>query len=142
MGDQDVVVSSDVPIMILQKKIKSAKTPVEAEKLKNDLNELMRIREVIQRSVMEIIKKSTNSEEQTLRVQTGCAEVTNHKMYREVIEYYKVKCFNWHDSKYEYAVHQLHLFANLCEEKVPVERIKTAIDDVSENLKKKDAPGC
>ncbi|RXM93072.1 Legumain [Acipenser ruthenus] len=102
MGDQEVVVSSDVPIMILQKKIKSAKTLVEAEKLKDDLNELMRIREVIQRSVMEIIKKSTNSEEQTLRVQTGCAEVTNHKMYREVIEYYKVKCFNWHDSKVFY----------------------------------------
>ncbi|MBN3318819.1 LGMN protein, partial [Atractosteus spatula] len=138
-----VVKSSDVPVVTLQNKIQSAKTPEEKEKLKKDLDDLMQTRELIRASVIQIIEKSTDSKEQAQSIQTsGQADITNYKVYREVTEYYKQKCFNWHNPKYAYALHQLHLFSNLCEANVPVERIKTAIDVVSENLKKEDAAGC
>ncbi|KAI1902697.1 hypothetical protein AGOR_G00018680 [Albula goreensis] len=133
----DRVANPDVPVAILQKKIQSAESPAEKEKLEGELHELMQTREAIRDSVVQIIQKSTDSEEQAQRVQNAkSTEITNPKAYKDIVEYYKKKCFNFHEPKYEYALRQMSLLASLSQEQPSVERIKTAIDEVSENLKK------
>ncbi|XP_030638656.1 legumain [Chanos chanos] len=136
MDIQDCVANKDVEVAILQKKIQSAKSPEEESRLKQELQDVMTTKEVIRDSVRHIVEKSADSPEQAERVLNSKSGDCMSRMYRDVVEYYKAKCFNWHEPKYQSAIHHMYLFANLCEEKIPVERIKSAIDEVSVGLKK------
>ncbi|XP_051956598.1 legumain-like isoform X2 [Xyrauchen texanus] len=125
----DSVPGSDVPVAILQKQISSSKSPEEKARLENKLSELMLARELIRGSMLQVVKKATYSPEQAKRVQKP--DTTGHmcKAYKEVVEYYRVMCYNWHEPKYKSALQHFHMLANLCEENIPVERIKSAIDE-------------
>ncbi|KAG7461602.1 hypothetical protein MATL_G00192940 [Megalops atlanticus] len=139
MEVKDCVANPDARVALLQRRIQSAGSHAEKEKLERELYEHMQTREAVRASVIQVIQKATDSKEQALHVQSAkSTDITNPKMYREVVEYYKVKCFNWHEPKYEFALQFMHLFANLCREQTSLERIKTAIDDVSESLKRED----
>ncbi|XP_036407416.1 legumain-like isoform X2 [Megalops cyprinoides] len=139
MEVKDCVPNPDARVAVMQRRIQSAGSPAEKEKLERELHEHMQTREAVRASVIQVIEKATDSKEQALHVQSATSvDITNPKMYKEVVEYYKVKCFNWHEPKYEFAMHFMHLFANLCREQTSLERIKSAIDDVSESLKRED----
>ncbi|XP_071377863.1 legumain-like [Centroberyx affinis] len=98
-----------------------------------------KVQQSILASVVDIIERSCESEEQALRVQAAhCSDITSFTRYIQVIEHYKHNCFDWTDPKYRMAEEYSHLFLNLCEEGIPLERIKRAIDDVSKNLKKEE----
>ncbi|XP_029925387.1 legumain-like [Myripristis murdjan] len=95
-----------------------------------------KIQQSILASVVEIIERSCECEEQALHVQTTrCSDITSFTRYMQVLEHYKRNCFDWTEPKYWMAQEYLHLFANLCEEGIPLERIKKAIEDVGETLK-------
>ncbi|KAI4878786.1 hypothetical protein NFI96_028781 [Prochilodus magdalenae] len=135
MEPQDCVASPDVPVAILQKKILSAKSPEDKARYEKELDELIKAREVIRDSMHQIVEKCTGSPEQAQQVLNAKSSAYSTKEYKEVVEYFKNKGFNWHVPKYQTALQHLYLFANLIEEKVPVERIKAAIDEVSVNLR-------
>ncbi|XP_066501240.1 legumain-like [Hoplias malabaricus] len=137
MEPQDCVASPDVPVVILQKKIQSAKSPEDKAKFEKQLDDLTQARELVKASMRQIVEKCTDSPEQAQKVFNGKSSAYNSIEYKEVVEYLKAKALNWHDPKYQTALQQLYLFANLLEEKVPVERIKAAIDEVSAGLKAK-----
>ncbi|KAB5548861.1 hypothetical protein PHYPO_G00060580 [Pangasianodon hypophthalmus] len=137
MEVQDVVANKDAHIVILQKKIQSAKTPEEKERFEKQKFELLQGREMVINSMRQIVTKCTDSAEVTERVLHGKSRAYSSLEYKEVAEYYKEKCFDWHDTKYQSAMEHLYLFANLLEEKVTVERIKKAIDEVGVAMKAK-----
>ncbi|XP_060792199.1 legumain-like [Neoarius graeffei] len=130
MEVQDVVANKDVAVVILEKKIQNAKNPEEKERFEKEKFELLQGRELVIKSMKQIVAKCTDSPEVAERVLNGKSQAYSRPEYKEVAEYYKGKCFNWHESKYQSAMHHLYLFANLIEEKVTVERIKNAIDEV------------
>ncbi|XP_048466098.1 legumain-like [Rhincodon typus] len=133
----EAVAQCDVPVAILQNRIKAAKDPKQTAKLQNDLDKLLETRELIQQTVQEIVKLATDSEEQAERILTAKQHLTERENYYAAVEYFRVQCFDWHKQKqYEYALHQLSAFVNLCEERVPLTRIKEAIDQMSKKLKK------
>ncbi|XP_078091916.1 legumain-like [Mustelus asterias] len=136
MAGKEAVAQCDVPIAILQNRIKAAKDPVETAKLQKDLDQLLEIRELIRQTVQQIVRLATDSEEQAERVLTTKLHLTQRENYSTAVEYFRVHCFDWHKQEYEYARHQLSAFVNLCEERVPLTRIKEVIDQVSEKLKK------
>ncbi|XP_076024328.1 legumain-like isoform X2 [Genypterus blacodes] len=85
--------------------------------------------------MVEIVERSCDSEEQALRVQAARrSDITSFTRYLQVVQHYKKNCFDWTKPEYRTAEEYLHLFVNLCEEGIPVERIKRAIDDVSKQL--------
>ncbi|KAL6470071.1 hypothetical protein MHYP_G00211900 [Metynnis hypsauchen] len=141
MEPQDCVASHDVPVAILQKKILSAKSPEDKARFEKELDELIQAREIVRDAVHQIVEKCTDSPEQAQQVLKGKSSAYSSEKYKEVVEYFKKKGFNWHDPKYQTALQHLYVFANLLEEKVPVERIKAAIDEVSINLKKERVEG-
>ncbi|XP_051533017.1 legumain-like [Myxocyprinus asiaticus] len=130
----DSVPSLDVSVSILQKQIISSKSPEEKARFENKLGEKIGDRELIRDSMLQIAKKATDSPEQAERVQKPDSTGYMCRTYKEVVEYYREKCFNWHEPKYESALKHLHILANLCEEEIPVERIKSAVDEVSVTL--------
>ncbi|XP_051960941.1 legumain-like [Xyrauchen texanus] len=133
----DTVPNLDATVSILQKQIISSKSPEEKASFENKLGEEMQARELIRDSILQIAEKATDSPEQAQRVQKSESTGYMRRTYKEVVEYYREKCFNWHESKYVTALKHLHVFANLCEEEIPVERIKSAIDEVSVTLKER-----
>lgn len=135
MEPRDCVANQDVPVAILQKKILSAKTPEDKARYEKDLEELMRSKELVRDVVHKIVEKSTDSTEHAKRVMNAKSTAYSTKTYKEVVEYFRAKAFDWHDPKYQTALQHLHLFSNLLEENVPVERIKTAIDEVSATVR-------
>ncbi|KAM9451662.1 legumain-like isoform 1-T2 [Clarias gariepinus] len=134
---RDIVANKDVAFVILQKKIQSAKTPEEKERYEKERFDLMQGRELVIKSMNQIVTKCTNSPEEFEKILHGKSKAHGTREYKEVAEHYKEKCFNWHETKYHSAMEHLYLFANLLEEKVSVERIKSAIDEVGEEMKTK-----
>ncbi|GCC30103.1 legumain-like isoform X2 [Chiloscyllium punctatum] len=132
----EAVAQCDVPVAILQNQIKAAKDPEETAKLQKELDKLLETRELIRQTVQEIVKLATDSEEQAERIHATKQHLTEKENYYAAVEYFRVECFDWHKQEYEYARHQLSAFVNLCEERVPLTRIKEAIDQVSKKLKK------
>ncbi|XP_069765721.1 legumain-like isoform X2 [Narcine bancroftii] len=136
MAGMEAVAQCDVPVACLQKRIKATQDPEEREKLQKDLDRLLEVRELIQQTVERIVTLATDSKEQANRVLTTKQHLTNRENYRAAVEYFRIHCFDWHKPEYEYALHQLRPFVNLCVEQVPLTRTKEAIDQVSETLKK------
>ncbi|XP_072097348.1 legumain-like [Mobula birostris] len=136
MAGMEAVPQCDVPVVILQNRIKAATDLEQKEKLQKDLDHLLKVREQIVQAVRQIVILATDSSEQADRVLTAKLHLTERENYRAAVEYFQTHCFDWHKPEYEYALHQLGPFANLCTEQVPLTRIKEAIDQVSEKLKK------
>lgn len=136
MAGMETVAPCDVPVTLLENRIKAAKDPEEKEKLQKDLDHLLEVRELIRQTVREIVTLATDSEEQAERVLGPKKRLTERENYRSAVEYFQMRCFDWHNPEFEYALHQLSPFVNLCVEKIPLTRIKEAIDQVSEKLKK------
>ncbi|XP_017347726.1 legumain [Ictalurus punctatus] len=135
MDARDFVANKDVAIAILQKKIQSAKTPEEKERFEKQKFELLQGKELVIKSMKQIVTKCTDSPEDADQVLHGKSKSYTRPEYKEVAEYYKEKCFNWHETKYQSAMDHLYLFANLLEKNVTVERIKNAIDEVGVAMK-------
>ncbi|KAI5096661.1 legumain precursor [Silurus meridionalis] len=135
MEVKDIVPSKDVRMVTLQRKIESAKSPEERERFEKEKFELLQGREQVIKSMREIVSKCTNSNEEVEKIMHGKSHAYTTREYKEVAEYYK----------YQSAMEHLYLFSNLLEEKVTVERIKTAIDEVgaamrAEKKKEMDQP--
>ncbi|XP_072922953.1 legumain-like [Hemitrygon akajei] len=135
MAGMDAVPQCDVPVVVLQNRIKAATDLEQREKLQKDLDHLLKVREQIVQAVRQIVTLATDSTEQADRVLTAKLRLTERENYRAAVEHFQMRCFDWHKPEYEYALHQLGPFANLCVEQVPLTRIKEAIDQVSEKLK-------
>ncbi|XP_058271514.1 legumain-like [Hemibagrus wyckioides] len=130
MEVQDVVANKDVAMMILQKKIQSAKTPEEKEQFEKQMFELHQGREMVIKSMKQVVEKCTDSDEAMQEILHGRSQAYASREYKEVVEHYREKCFDWHEAKYQSSMDHLYLFANLLDKKVSVERIKNAIDEV------------
>ncbi|XP_072518147.1 legumain-like [Salminus brasiliensis] len=139
MEPRDCVANQDVPVAILQKRILSAKSPEDKRKLEKKMDELMQSRELVRDVMHQIVEKSTDSAEHAHRVMNSKSSAYTSKPYKDVVEYFRAKSFDWHDPKYQTTLQHLYLFSNLLGEKVPVERIKAAIDEVTATLKEEKA---
>ncbi|TSL04279.1 Legumain [Bagarius yarrelli] len=126
----DVVANKDVPMAMLQKRIQSAKTPEQRALYEKQLFELHQGKQRVIQSMQRIVEKCTDSNEAFQQVLHGQSQAYATKEYKEVVEHYREKCFDWHETKYLSSMDHLYLFANLLEMEVSVERIKNTIEEV------------
>ncbi|KAG9341415.1 hypothetical protein JZ751_019224 [Albula glossodonta] len=117
---RDVIPSHNVPLVIQENRMKNARNPQKKEELKRRFEHLREIRKKIEEAVQEIA--------------CGCCPIkgpgclterkspTRLNELKDVAEYFRTTCFNWHEEEYEYALSQMHVFVNLCESGVEVAR--------------------
>ncbi|XP_007254229.1 legumain [Astyanax mexicanus] len=134
MEPRDCVANQDVAVALLQKKILSAKSAEDKAKYEKEMAELMQSRELVRDVMHKIVEKSTDSPEEYEQVLHAKSTAYSTKEYKEVLEYFREHSLDWHNPKYQTLLQHLHLFSNLLEAKVPVERIKSSIDKVSAGL--------
>eukprot|EP00794_Sanderia_malayensis_P020213 gene20213-22189_t len=123
----DAVPSPDVPLMILQKRLQKARTKVEYRQIEMMIAQEKKTRSTIRLVVKKIVAKlaPTVSKEEEFFV-TKPAALKERECYENAVGMFKEKCFNF--SKYEYALRQLYVLSNLCDEGIPSALIKTAMD--------------
>lgn len=123
----DAVPSRDVSLEILKRKISKTNSSQKRRSLIKELHKLMRNREFADYTIKKIIKLISSDDDMYNRIHMR-PEGTNFDCYKEVLKYFNKKCFNI--SKNEYVLSHLYKFANICQENVPVKRIKEVIEIV------------
>ncbi|KAG7321446.1 hypothetical protein KOW79_015861 [Hemibagrus wyckioides] len=102
----------------------------DGEQFEKQMFELHQGREMVIKSMKQVVEKCTDSDEAMQEILHGRSQAYASREYKEVVEHYREKCFDWHEAKYQSSMDHLYLFANLLDKKVSVERIKNAIDEV------------
>ncbi|XP_006839624.1 PREDICTED: legumain [Chrysochloris asiatica] len=126
----DLTPSPEVPLAIMKRKLMATNDLQETRDLLQKIDRHLEARHLIEKSVQRIISMLVTSEAELEECLTKRAELTEYSCYQDAATYFRTHCFNWHSSKYEYALRHLYVLVNLCEKPYPVDRIKLAMDKV------------
>jgi len=121
----DAVPGPDVPVKILQNNIAAAANAEEAKEAKEKLDELMRNRKFMEKTVLDLIQTITNDNSLTNTMFTDNVELTQFDCYYAAVDQFHDKCFNV--GKNDYALRMLNSFVNLCERNFDINDITDAI---------------
>ncbi|KAL3222396.1 hypothetical protein MRX96_050006 [Rhipicephalus microplus] len=110
----DEVDSRDVPVAVLQKKIKAATDPNLKNALERKLENILAKRSLVVQKVSEIVQLLTyGNAEQAEMLLTAKKRISGFDCYEKVIDSFSRKCFALAASPY--ALSQLHVFATACD---------------------------
>ncbi|KAK1159445.1 legumain-like [Acipenser oxyrinchus oxyrinchus] len=124
--------SFNVSLILQENRIHATKDQKKKAHLQKQYEELLERREHVKKTVAHIVRSISESlVERSLNERYSPTRVCELKV---VSEHFRTCCYDWHDAKYEHVLEHFHVFVNLCELGVPVERIKGAITRVSKNL--------
>ncbi|XP_004584387.2 legumain [Ochotona princeps] len=126
----DLTPSPEVPLRILKRKLMSANNLEDVEKLSAQIQSHLNARNIIEKSVYQIVNLLMPSPAEVKKLLTSRAPLTKHSCYEAAVTHFRTHCFNWHSSTYEYALRHLYVLANLCEKSYPISRIKLSMDKV------------
>ncbi|XP_048217856.1 legumain [Perognathus longimembris pacificus] len=126
----DLTPSPEVPLAIMKRRLMATNNWEQSRRLVKQLQQHLDARHIIEKSVHKIVSLLEKSEAKAQRLLTERASLSEHACYQEAVTHFRTHCFNWHSSTYEYALRHLYVLANLCEERYPVQRIKTSMDKV------------
>ncbi|XP_059816180.1 legumain [Hypanus sabinus] len=126
----DAVPSPDVVLAILKRKYMATNSIKVARKVLTEISEHLQRKRIIQESMRKIVSIVTGSEEQTVRILNSRNRIYNHVCYQAANYYFKTRCFNWHSTLNEFALRQLYVLVNLCEEGFSINSILQAMDKV------------
>ncbi len=119
----------DIELEILKRRIDTAKSSVEAERLHEELIQHISDRRKIEKTFKAISKKVLIKEHKVQWSLTAKSIITAEDCYYESVEAFMAQCFNVH--KYPYALKWFFVLGNLCEKatndgkEIIIETIKT-----------------
>ncbi|XP_028398657.1 legumain-like [Dendronephthya gigantea] len=123
----DAVPSPEVPMAILEHRLEKASSS-EKVKIEMKMLSLLRERQRVRETVEKIAEVATHGEEQKFRVLEGSSgKVTELDCHAEVVDAFHEKCFAL--GKSDAALRHVYVLANLCEEKIPLPQILSAINE-------------
>ncbi|KAM9293884.1 legumain [Gastrophryne carolinensis] len=126
----DLTPSPDVPMSILTRKFMATNDLTEARKLIAKIKALQEAKDLIQKVVKKLVSMVTDSDEMTEEILSDRLTLNDYSCYSAAAEHFKQRCFNWHNSQYEYSMRQLYTLVNLCESGYPLESIMQAMNNV------------
>lgn len=126
--DPDLTPSPDVPLAILKRKLMSTNDVVAAKRYLNEINEHLKVKELLAETMRRVVERVTADEDQVQKILSERLGITQHQCYEAAVYHYKTRCFNWHTTEYEYALRHLYALVNLCEGGYPADRILEAMD--------------
>ncbi|KAM7154545.1 legumain isoform 1-T3 [Molossus nigricans] len=126
----DLTPSPEVPLMIMKRKLMQTNDLQESRRLVDQIQRHLESRNIMEKSVHKIVSWITGSDDETERILTERALLTEHTCYQAAVSHFRAHCFNWHLPTYEYALRHLYVLVNLCEKPYPLDRIKSSMDKV------------
>ena len=128
----DAVPSPEVPKVILERRIKAAKTLRERKALKAELDALLDSRRAIERTTHKIVDSVIAPKEDKDYIMTTKPErITHNECYFTAVDEYHVRCYNI--GRENHAMRQVHVFLNLCARGYKLDAIISAIKSVCQS---------
>jgi len=124
----DFVRSWDVKYYSLFRQLQSEKVPEERIKLLQEMQHEETMKVKIQESLKSIAVRLVADPSYMFEWKTKETTLSEEYCYEVTVDKYGQSCY--HFEEYDYAMKDLHVFANLCNEGVKVERILNAIKEV------------
>jgi len=128
----DAVPSPDVPLMILHRSLETAKTKVEYKSIKAQIQKEEKTRSLIRVVVKTIVGKLVAEESKKLELLSVPAKLKSPTCYSNAVATFKAKCFKFNE--FEYALRQIFVLSNLCDEGISTETITSTIDHVCQMM--------
>ncbi|KAM7441831.1 hypothetical protein ABFA07_009156 [Porites harrisoni] len=128
----DAVPAPNVHLNILQNRLKDAKSDEEKLRIAKEIEDLIELKEGIRSTVEEIVKHCTSSDEQMVRVLKKRADPEDLVCYKKAVTAFSETCYNV--GKNEHALRYVYVLSNLCEEKIPTQKIVAVIKQQCEIL--------
>ncbi|KAH9371515.1 hypothetical protein HPB48_017502 [Haemaphysalis longicornis] len=123
----DAVSSRDVPIAILQHKLRKASSPAAKRSIMRKLQLALRRRSFLDDKVAQIASIiSENNEESTRALLSEKRPLRDFDCYERAVRHFSAHCFNL--SKNPYALGRLRVLVNMCEMEYDIEDITDAMD--------------
>nr|BAF51711.1 tick legumain [Haemaphysalis longicornis] len=123
----DAVSSRDVPIAILQHKLRKASSPAAKLSIRRKLQLALRKRSFLDNKVAEIASIiSENNEESTKALLSEKRPLRDFDCYERAVRHFSENCFNL--SKNPYALGRLRVLVNMCEVEYDINDITDAMD--------------
>jgi len=123
----------DVPLRILEKRLKKAKSTEEIRSLLMKLAAMKQKRSMVDNTVKRIVKLvgSNDAKVETL-LTAHTRAIDSMSCYKRVVNYFTEKCF----SQSPYALKHMQVFANMCNHGINAGQAKKAIDHTCVNVVK------
>uniref|UniRef100_A0A4W5RCP6 Legumain n=2 Tax=Hucho hucho TaxID=62062 RepID=A0A4W5RCP6_9TELE len=122
VANPDLTPSPDVPLAILKRKLMRTNDISATKKYFSQITSHLKVRELLGETMRRVVEKVTGDETMTQRVLSAKLDLTQHQCYKAAVNHYKMRCFNWHITEYEYALRHLYALVNLCEGGYPTDR--------------------
>lgn len=124
----DPVPSSEVPLMILKRKMQLSNSVHDQAAVKKKLHKLLRDRKFLEDKVKDIVRKSTFTEDQAMQILNKRYDLEDFNCYEKVAKHFSSTCFAL--SKNDYALRQMYVFVNMCETGIPAAKQMNVMDAV------------
>ncbi|XP_066522344.1 legumain-like [Hoplias malabaricus] len=125
----DLVSFYEAPFKILEHKIAGETDPEKKDDLKKKYDSLQKTRSDIERTVKEISELCTVGGKDISAASLSLS-LSQLQDFKTVAEVFRTTCFDWNDTKFVYALSQLHVFAKLCASGVNIDGVLEAIKTV------------
>uniref|UniRef100_A0A8C7DVQ1 Legumain n=1 Tax=Oncorhynchus kisutch TaxID=8019 RepID=A0A8C7DVQ1_ONCKI len=123
--DPDLTPSPDVPLAILKRKLMRTNDLSATKKYFSQITSDLKVRELLAETMRRVVETVTGEEIMTQRILSAKLDLTQHQCYQAAVNHYKIRCFNWHITEYEYALRHLYALVNLCEGGYATERYQS-----------------
>uniref|UniRef100_A0A646QJ75 legumain n=1 Tax=Hemiscolopendra marginata TaxID=943146 RepID=A0A646QJ75_9MYRI len=120
------VLSHEVPLMILKRKIMKANSFEEHSELKLKLKKMLRNRDFLSNVVKNIVNDATFSQDQANQILSDKFDLEDFDCYEKVARYFSSNCFAL--SKNDYALRHMYAFVNMCETGISVQKQMKAME--------------
>lgn len=124
----DAIRSEYVPISILYHRLMNATDVEEQHQIHNSLLDLLQLGKRVDDTMTSIAALASRDLHQSRRLLTTRYELTAYECYEPAVELFDERCFDI--SQNDFARQKLYVLVNLCEERVPVEKIMEVIAKV------------
>uniref|UniRef100_A0AAZ3RGY6 Legumain n=1 Tax=Oncorhynchus tshawytscha TaxID=74940 RepID=A0AAZ3RGY6_ONCTS len=125
--DPDLTPSPDVPLAILKRKLMRTNDLSATKKYFSQITSDLKVRELLAETMRRVVETVTGEEIMTQRILSAKLDLTQHQCYQAAVNHYKIRCFNWHITEYEYALRHLYALVNLCEGGYATDRYCTSL---------------
>lgn len=126
-GEQitDAIPSPDVELNILHHRLKDSASLAERREIAREIEELLKRKEGVRKTMESIVEQCTSSEEQKTRVLKTRADPEDFDCYKQAVKTFSKTCYNLGQN--DHALRHVYALSNLCEENIPTEMIVSAI---------------
>jgi legumain len=124
----DAVPSEHVPLSILYRRLMATDDVTEQHAIRDKISQLVELNQQVDEKMKSIVTFATRDDRQLTRVIGTRYRLSEYDCYEPAVELFDERCFDI--SQNDYALRQLYMLVNLCQEQVSVEKILESIAKV------------